>query len=67
VGDALAIIDVTERKVPSEDAYAKERPDLTNQVEKGKQYEVRESFLKALRQSGTVITNDKSVDRVVGS
>lgn len=67
VGEALAVINVTERKVPSDEVYAKDRADLTLQVEKGKQYEVRESFLKSLRQSGTVITNDKSVEQVVGS
>ena len=67
VGEALAVINVTERKIPSDEVYAKDRADLTLQVEKGKQYEVRESFLKSLRQSGTVITNDKSVEQVLGS
>lgn len=67
VGDAVAIVEVLARKLPSDDAYAKEKLDLTLQVEKGKQYEVREAFLKALRQSGTVITNERSLERVVGS
>ena len=67
VGDSLAIITVTERKLTSEETFTSGKDDLTLQVEKAKQYEVRESFLKALHQAGTVITNDKSVDRVVGS
>jgi peptidyl-prolyl cis-trans isomerase D len=67
VGDSVVILSVTERRLPSEETFAKDRADLRLQVEKGKQYEVRESFLKALRQTGTVITNDRSVERIVGS
>jgi peptidyl-prolyl cis-trans isomerase D len=67
VGDSFVILEVRTREFPSDEAFSKERSDLGLQVEKGKQFEVRESFLKALRQSGTIITNDKAIDRVVGS
>jgi peptidyl-prolyl cis-trans isomerase D len=67
VGDALAVVVVTERKSPSEDAWAAGKADLTQQALKGKQFEMRDAFLKSLRQSGTVVTNEKSLERVVGS
>jgi peptidyl-prolyl cis-trans isomerase D len=67
VGDALAVVVVTERRVPSEEGWAQEKADLTQQAIKGKQFEVRDAFLKALRQTGSVVTNDKALERVVGS
>jgi peptidyl-prolyl cis-trans isomerase D len=67
VGDALAVISVTERKMTSDDAFEKQKAELTLQAVKGKQFEVREAFIKSLKQSGTVVTNEKAVDKVVGS
>jgi peptidyl-prolyl cis-trans isomerase D len=67
VGDALVLIAVTERKTPTDDGFEKEKHDLKLQAVKGKQFEVREAFLKALKQSGSVVTNDKAVDKVIGS
>lgn len=67
VGDALVIVTVTERKAPSDEGFEKEKADLRLQALKGKQFEVREAFLKALKQSGTVVTNDKAVEKVVGT
>jgi peptidyl-prolyl cis-trans isomerase D len=67
VGDGLAIIVVTERKVPSDASFELEKGDLKLQAVKGKQFEVREAFLKALKELGTVVTNDKAVDKLVGS
>lgn len=67
VGDALAIVVVTDRKVPSDDAFEKEKVELKLQAVKGKQFEVREAFLKALKETGTVVTNEKAVDKIIGS
>ncbi len=67
VGDALVIVSVTERKAPSDEGFEKDKADLRLQALKGKQFEVREAFLKALKQSGTVVTNDKAVEKVIGS
>lgn len=67
VGDALTLITVTERKTTSDDDFEKQKDTLTLQAVKGKQFEVREAFLKALKQSGVVVTNEKAVDKVVGS
>ncbi len=67
IGDALVLVSVTERKTPTDDGFEKEKSELKLQAVKGKQFEVREAFLKALKQSGTVVTNEKAVDKVVGS
>jgi peptidyl-prolyl cis-trans isomerase D len=67
VGDAITLVDVTERKVASDAAFEQEKDKLTLEAVKGKQFEVREAFLKSLKQSGTVTTNDKAVDKIVGS
>jgi peptidyl-prolyl cis-trans isomerase D len=67
VGDALAVVVVTERRKPSDEAWTREREDLTRQAIKGRQFEVRDAFLKSLKQSGTVVTNEKALEKVVGA
>jgi peptidyl-prolyl cis-trans isomerase D len=67
VGDALAVVVVTERRQPTEDAWRVEKKDLTLQALKAKQFELRDAFLKSLKETGTVVTNEKSLERVVGS
>ena len=65
VGDALAIIVVDERKVPSDEDFAKQKDQLKLEAVKGKQFEVREAFLKALKQSGTVVVNDDAIKKII--
>lgn len=67
VGDALTLVAVTERKLTSDEAFEKTREELTLQAIKGKQYEVREAFLKSLKQSAAIVTNEKAIDKVVGA
>jgi peptidyl-prolyl cis-trans isomerase D len=66
VGDAVAVVSVDERKVPSDEDFAKQKEQLTLEAVKGKQFEVREAFLKALKQSGSVVVNDKAIEKVIG-
>jgi len=66
VGDAFAVIMVDERKTPSDADYEAEKAQLRIEAIKGKQYEVREAFLKSLKQSGTVVTNEKAIDKLLG-
>lgn len=66
VGDAFAVIVVDERKTPSDADFEAQKAQLRLEAIKGKQYEVREAFLKSLKQSGTVVTNDKAIDKVLG-
>ena len=65
VGDALAVIVVDERKVPSDEDFAKQKDQLKLEAVKGKQFEVREAFLKALKQSGTVVVNDEAIKKII--
>ena len=66
IGDAYAVVNVDERKVPSDEDFARQKDQLTLEAIKGKQFEVREAFLKALKQSGTVVVNDKAIEKVIG-
>ena len=61
MGDAFVVATVDERKLPSDDAFAKDKDQLKLEAIKGKQFEVRESYVKALKQSGSVVTNDPAV------
>ncbi len=66
VGDAAVVITVDDRKLTSDADFEKQKAQLRTEATKGKQYEVREAFLKALKQTGSVVTNQKALDRVVG-
>lgn len=67
VGDSLAVVVVDDRKVPSDEDFAKQKDQLKIEAIKGKQFEVREAFLKSLKQSGTVVVNDKAIEKVIGN
>lgn len=65
VNDAFVVVNVDERKTPSDDEFAKNKDQLKLEAIKGKQFEVRESFVKALKQSGTVVTKDDVIERAI--
>ncbi|MFO0597062.1 MAG: SurA N-terminal domain-containing protein [Myxococcaceae bacterium] len=65
-GDSLLLVVVDERKAPNDEDFGKQKAQLTLEAVKGKQFEVREAFMKALKQSGTVVTNDQAINKVVG-
>lgn len=62
----LAVVTLDERKLPSDEDFTAKKDQLQIEAVKGKQFEVRESFLKALKAKGTITTNDKAIDRVLG-
>ncbi len=66
VGDALVVAVVDERKSPNDADFETQKGQLKIEAVKGKQFEVREGFLKALKQGGTVVTNDSAIDKVIG-
>lgn len=65
-GDSLVIVNVTDRTLPNDEDFAKRKAELTVEAVKGKQFEVREAFLKALKQTGTVVTFDAAIEKVIG-
>ncbi|MBM7114969.1 peptidylprolyl isomerase [Archangium primigenium] len=66
VGEGFVIAQVTERQLPDDTKFAEKKTELRQQAEQAKQYEVADSFLKALRQSGKVETNPTVLDQAVG-
>jgi peptidyl-prolyl cis-trans isomerase D len=66
VGDALVVAVVDERKSPNDADFEAQKAQLKVEAVKGKQFEVREGFLKSLKQGGVVVTNDQAIDKVIG-
>jgi peptidyl-prolyl cis-trans isomerase D len=66
VADAFVVATVDERKQPSDADFETQKAQLKIEAIKGKQFEVREGFLKSLKQVGTVVTNDSAIDKVIG-
>jgi peptidyl-prolyl cis-trans isomerase D len=62
----FAVVTLDERKLPSDEDFSAKKDQLQLEAVKGKQFEVREAFLKALKAKGTVTTNDKAIDKVLG-
>ncbi len=67
VGDTLVVATVDERKQPSDTDFDTQKEQLKTEAVKGKQFEMREGFLKSLKQSGNVVTNDSAIDKVINN
>ena len=67
VGDTLVVATVDERKQPSDADFDTQKAQLKTEAVKGKQFEVREGFLKSLKQTGNVVTNDSAIDKVINN
>jgi peptidyl-prolyl cis-trans isomerase D len=66
VADAFVVLTLVERKLPSDDEFAKQEVQLRVEALKGKQYETREAFLRGLKQVGSVVTNERAITKIVG-
>ncbi len=67
VGEAFIVAQVVERKKPSDDEFNQKKEELRAQARQAKQIELTESFLKALKKGGQVVTNTEAIDTVVGA
>lgn len=63
VQDDLVVVAVTSRKKPSESEYESKKAELANEAVKGKQFELRESFVKSLRKQAAVTLNNSAVEK----
>jgi peptidyl-prolyl cis-trans isomerase D len=63
--DSVVLATVTERKQPTDDDFAKQKSQLTQEALKAKQFEVREAFIKALKQGSQVVNNDQAINGVI--
>jgi peptidyl-prolyl cis-trans isomerase D len=67
VGEGFVVAQVVERQKPDAAGFEKRKEELRNQARQAKQIEVTDSFLKALKKNGTVVTNTEAIDSVVGA
>lgn len=67
VGEGFVIAQVTERKKANDSDFQAKKEELRDQARRAKQIEVEDSFIKALRKKGTVVTNNEAIDSVIGS
>lgn len=66
VGDAFVIAQVTARQEPTDEDYTAKKATLTDEARQAKQFELRDAFLKSLKASADVRTNDEVVGQVLG-
>lgn len=62
----LAVVVLDERKTPSDADFAARKEQLQTEAIKGKQFEVREAFVKALKAKAAITTNEAGIDKIVG-
>lgn len=63
VGDGFVVAVVIERKMPSDADFAAQKDQLFLEALKGKQFELRDAYLKALKKSAQVVTNEELVSQ----
>ncbi len=66
VSDGYAVIAVDERKMPTDADFEANKATLRAEAEKAKAMELHEAFLKALRQTAVIVTNERAIDQVAG-
>lgn len=67
LGEGFVVAQVVERQKPDAEGFDKRKEELRAQARQAKQIELTESFLKALREQGSVVTNTAAIDSVVGT
>ena len=65
VNEDAVVVSVTARTKPSDDDYTKQKEQMTTEAIKGKQFELREGFVKSLRKQAQVVQNNPAIDKVV--
>ncbi len=65
-GDAFVIAQVTTREKPADAAFDADKEKLTAQARQAKQMELRDSYVKALREKGDVKVNDEAIEDALG-
>jgi peptidyl-prolyl cis-trans isomerase D len=65
-GDAHVVATITERKQPADEDFEAQKEELRAEARQAKQYELREQFLKSLREQGRVVMNQDAVDQLLG-
>ncbi|HYI02442.1 peptidylprolyl isomerase [Hyalangium sp.] len=66
-GEGFVVAQVTERKKATDEDFATKKDELRDQARRAKQIEVEDSFIKALRKQGSVVTNTEAIESVIGA
>lgn len=66
-GEGYAVVEVTQRSVPSPEDFEKQKDTLRSEARQGKQTELRESFVRALRKTAQIETNADAVGTITGA
>lgn len=66
LNNVLVVAHVDERHKPSDAEFEKEKDTLKSEAIKGKQFELREAFIKSLKAKGSVVVNNSAVDKAIG-
>ena len=66
LGEGFVVAQVSERQLPDDAHFAEKKEELRKQALQAKEYEVADSFLKALRKNGQVETFPSVIDQVGG-
>ncbi|MDC0715032.1 SurA N-terminal domain-containing protein [Stigmatella sp. ncwal1] len=67
LSEGFVVAQVTERVKPSDETFTQKKDELREQTRRAKQIEMTESFLKALRETGTVVENNEAIQTIVGA
>jgi len=67
LNEGFVVAQVTERVKPTAETFTQKKDELREQTRRAKQIEMTESFLKALRETGTVVENNEAIQSIVGS
>ena len=64
VGDGFAVVSVESRSRPTDTDFDTQKQQMKVEAIKGKQFELREAFMKSLKQTGSVVVNDRVIDKL---
>ncbi|HLT31209.1 MAG TPA: SurA N-terminal domain-containing protein [Myxococcaceae bacterium] len=65
-GEAWVVAEVRSRTLPSSEAFASQEASLREEARRAKQYELRDAYVKQLREDARIVVNDQTVDAAVG-
>lgn len=64
VNQGYVVAQVTERTLPTEQAFEAEKDKLREQAIQAKQLELREAYLTSLRKNAKIVTNEEAVNQI---
>ncbi len=66
VGDAYVVAQATERKEPTDEAFAQQADALREEAREAKKIELRDTYVEQLRQKANITINEQAIDSAIG-